>query len=139
MSTDVHATLRPAKHRHLVWLGAFAGVLLAIIGARFLLDLKAAQHAFGLAQGALSHELHAVVGLRDLWLGCLAILLAWLKEWRALAMWLGLGAVVCVADASIVATTTGKLWAVGFHAGSGVFCGWLALACWRAHRRSEAI
>ncbi len=136
MSPVDQITERPAKHRHLMWLGVFAGLLLVVIGGRFLIDPRSAQSTFGLAKGGLVHELHAIVGLRDLWLGSIAIILASLKEWRALTVWFGLGAVVCVADSAIVAATTGKLWAIAFHVGSGVFCGWLALACWRAHRRA---
>lgn len=136
MSPDDRLTERPAKHRHLIWLGVFAGLVLVVIGGRFLIDPRAAQHMFGLAKGGLAYELHAVVGLRDLWLGLIAIILASLKEWRAMAVWFGLGAVVCAADSAIVAATTGKLRAIAFHIGSGVFCGWLALACWRTHRRA---
>lgn len=128
-----------ARHRHLVWLGVFAGVVLMVIGVRFLVDPRAAQHTFGLAKGLLERELHAVIGLRDVWLGGLAMGLALLREWRALALWLGLAALVCLADAAIVATSTGKWWAVAFHIGSAVFCGWLALACYRAWRRQTGV
>lgn len=123
------------KHRHLVWLGVFAGCVLTAIGVRFLADPLAAQHTFGLAKGLLARDLHHVIGLRDIWLGGLAILFAVLKEWRALALWLSLGALVCVADAAIVVASTGKWWAIAFHLGSAVFCGWLAVACWRAWKR----
>lgn len=125
------------KHRHLVWLGVFAGVVLTMIGLRFLVDPRAAQHTFGLAKGALERELHAVIGLRDIWLGALGIVLALLREWRALALWLSFGALVCLADAALVVTSTGKWWAVAFHLGSAVVCGWLALACSRAWRRQS--
>lgn len=128
----------PSKHRHLVWLGVFAGVVLAVIGVRFLVDPRAAQHTFGLAKAVTGFELHHVIGLRDLWLGALAAMLALLREWRALAIWLGLGTAVCLADAAIVASSTGKWWAIAFHLGSAVFCGWLGLACWRAWRRQGA-
>ncbi|MEQ1713608.1 MAG: DUF4267 domain-containing protein, partial [Hyphomicrobium sp.] len=101
-------------------------------------DPRAAQHTFGLAKGVLDRELHSVIGLRDVWLGVLAVLLAALKEWRALALWLALGAAVCVADAAIVAASTGKWWAIAFHLGSAVFCGWLAVACRRGSSRREA-
>jgi len=127
----------PRKHRHLVWLGVFAGVVLTAIGVRFMLDPRAAQHTFGLAKGLLECDLHLVIGLRDIWLGALAIVFAVVKEWRALAFWLGLGAAVCLADAGIAAASTGKWWAIAFHMGSAIFCGWLAVACWRAWKRSE--
>lgn len=128
----------PRKTRHLVWLGVFAGLVLTAIGVRFMIDPRAAQHTFGLAKGLLERDLHLVIGLRDVWLGGLAAAFALLKDWRALALWLGLGAVVCVADAAIVAASTGKWWAISFHLGSAVFCGWLAVACWRAWRRGES-
>lgn len=139
-SGEQHAVVEDAgrKTRHLVWLGVFAGLVLTGIGVRFMADPRAAQHTFGLAKGLLERELHAVVGVRDVWLGGLAVLLAVLKEWRALALWLALGAVVCIADAAIVAASTGKWWAIAFHLGSAVFCGWLAVACWRAWTRREA-
>lgn len=127
-----------SKTRHLVWLGIFAGVVLSVIGVRFLVDPKAAQHTFGLAKGLLDTELHRIVGLRDLWLGLLAVAFAALGEWRALALWFGLGVAVCLGDAAIVAVTTAKWWAVAFHLGSAVFCGLLGLASWRAHRRLAA-
>lgn len=126
-----------SKNRHLVGLGLFAGLVLMAIGVRFIVDPKAAQHTFGLAKGLLGRELHSVIGLRDLWLGALAVLFAALKEWRALTLWLALGAVVCIADAGIVAASSGKWWAIAFHLGSAVFCGWLAVACWRAARRQD--
>lgn len=125
-----------AKHRHLVWLAALAGAVLALIGVRFLLDPRAAQQTFGLGKGLVGSELHHLVGLRDVWLGGLAVLLAVLREWRALTLWLAFGALVCLADAAIVATSTGKWWAVAFHLGSAVFCGWLGVACWRASGRA---
>jgi hypothetical protein len=139
MSADAEETPeRPkSKTRHLVGLGIFAGVLLSLIGVRFLIDPKAAQHTFGLAKGILGWELHGIIGLRDLWLGLLAVVFAVLGDWRALALWLGLGAIVCLADAAIVAATTGKWWAVAFHVGSAVFCGWLGVASWRAYRRQS--
>jgi fatty-acid desaturase len=127
------------KHRHLLWLGVFAGVVLAVIGVRFLVDPRAAQHTFGLGKEIVGRELHQVIGLRDLWLGALAILLAALRDWRGLALWLGLGVVVCVADAAVVASVTGKWWAVAFHLGSAVFCGWLGVACWRVWRRTADV
>jgi len=129
---------RTTKHRHLVWLGVFAGVLLLIIGIRFLIVPRTAANNFGLAREIVGFELHRMVGLRDIWLGGLAILLAWLREWRALAIWLGLGAAVCVADAGIAAQSSGKPLNVAFHLGSAVFCVALAAAVWHRYRRDRA-
>lgn len=125
-----------AKHRHLLWLGVLAGAVLAVIGARFLIVPDQAARTFGLGREIVGQELYHVIGLRDLWLGALAVLLALLREWRALALWLALGALVCLGDAAIVARSTAKWRAIGFHLGSAVFCGWLAAACWRAWRRN---
>lgn len=135
--TTTEREASPSKHRHLVALGVFAGVVLAVIGVRFLVDPKAAQHTFGLGKGVLERELHQVIGIRDLWLGALAVAFALLREWRALALWLVTGALVCLADAALVASGPGKWWAVAFHLGSALFCGWVGLACWRAARRPE--
>lgn len=61
------------------------------------------------------------------------MILSALSDWRGLAIWLGLGLLVCVADAAIVAQSSGKALAVAFHLASGLFCGALAAACWRMH------
>ena len=121
----------PAKHRHLVWLALLAGGLLLIIGIRFLLTPQAAQRSFGLAKQLTGSELHAVIGLRDIWLALLAIAFAWLRQWRALGLWLLLGAGVCAADGIVVALTNPKAWALAFHWGAGLFCLALGLKCWR--------
>lgn len=123
-------TPNPDKHRHLVWLAFGAGLLLAVIGIRFMLVPRSAANTFGLAKEIEGFELHYLVGLRDIWLGALAMVLALLREWRALAVWFGLGALVCFADAAIAGASSGKIAAVAFHAGSGVVCGWLAVALW---------
>jgi hypothetical protein len=119
------------KGRHIVWLAVFAGVLLFLIGVRFLLVPRAAANTFGLAREIANYELHRIIGLRDLWLGALAVAFALLREWRALALWLLLAAGVCFADAVIAGSSSGKALAVAFHAGSGVFCLWLGIAAWR--------
>jgi hypothetical protein len=59
-----------------------------------------------------------------------------LREWRALAVWFALGTIVCFADATIAATSTGRLPQVAFHASCGVACIALAAASWRLWRRS---
>jgi len=126
------------KHRHIVWLGVLAGAALAVIGARFMVLPGPATWSFGLGKGPFGAELQTIIGLRDLWLGGLGIAFAALREWRALALWLGLGALVCVADAALVWNATGKWWAIGFHLGAAVFCGWLGIAAARASRRDGA-
>lgn len=116
------------KHRHLVWLSLGAGVVLAIIGIRFMIVPRTAAHNFGLAKEISGNELHYIVGLRDMWLGALAIFLAVLREWRALMLWFALAAIVCVADSVIAATSSGRWISIAFHLGSGVVCAALALA-----------
>jgi hypothetical protein len=139
MAEPTTAPQSQSKHRHLVWLGVFAGLLLALIGVRFMLVPRTAANNFGLAKDVTGFELHYVVGLRDVWLGLLAVAFAALREWRALALWLALGALVCFADAVVVATATGKPLAIAFHAGSGAFCALLALAVARRWRRDRAM
>ncbi|MBL8566311.1 MAG: DUF4267 domain-containing protein [Hyphomicrobiaceae bacterium] len=123
--------MKPAKHRHLLWLSVGTGLLLAFIGIRFLIVPRSAANTFGLAREIAGYELHHIVGLRDIWLGLLAVALAAFREWRALALWFGLGALVCFADASIAAGSSGKLRAIAFHTGSGIVCAWMAAAIWR--------
>lgn len=129
----------PGPHRRLLRiLAASTGVILLIIGIRFLLVPHQAARFFGIAPGPGSAELHYVIGVRDIWLAVIVIILATLADWRGLAIWLGLGVLVCVADAAIAAHSSGKALAVAFHLASGVFCGALALACWRAHVAGRA-
>lgn len=116
-------------------LAALAGVALTLIGVRFLLWPEAAARFFGVGSRPAGVELHGVVGIRDLWLGALAIAFAILRDYRALALWLGFGALVCLADAAVVMTATAKPAAVAFHLASGVFCALAGMLCWRAHRR----
>jgi hypothetical protein len=119
-------------------LAASTGVVLLIIGIRFLLVPHQAARFFGVAPGTGLADLHYVIGVRDIWLAAIVIILAALSDWRGLAIWLGLGVFVCVADAVIAAHSSGKAVAVAFHLASGVFCGALALACWRAHVAGRA-
>lgn len=122
---------RKDKHRHLAWLGALAGAVLLLIGIRFLLVPESATRTFGLPPAKTGAALQQVIGLRDVWLALLAVAFAALREWRALALWLLLGAGVCLADAGIVWAAAGHPAAVAFHLGSGVFCLILGLACRR--------
>ena len=54
-----------------------------------------------------------------------------MREWRALGVLLGLGALVCFGDSAIAAASSGRATSIAFHAASGVFCGGLAYAVWR--------
>jgi hypothetical protein len=119
------------RRRMVLWAGAVAGAVLGLIGLRFLLQPEAAQRFFGIGRLAVSHELHAVIGVRDLWLGALAIVGAWLGDVRGLGLWFLLGTGVCLADAGIVARAGGALFPIGLHLGAGVLmaaCGVLALS-----------
>ena len=123
-----HSDRDPRKHRHLVWIAVAAGALLTLIGIRFLIVPRTAANNFGLAKDALGLSLHHMVGLRDVWLGGLAIVLAILREWRALMWWFALAVPVCLADAAIAGASSGKLFAVAFHVTSGAICAAVALA-----------
>lgn len=111
--------------------GIAAGLVLCWIGIRFLLVPHAAGRFFGLDAAVPSLGLYYAVGLRDLWLGLMAAGLALWSEWRALALWFGLGALVCFGDGAIAATASGRALPIAFHAASGVLCAALAVACWR--------
>lgn len=115
----------------LAGLAAFASVLLAIIGIRFLILPEDATRTFGLGGKPLASSLDAAIGLRDLWLAGLGLAFAWLRDWRALALWLGLGSAVCFGDAVIVIRHGISPAAVAFHVASGVFCAVVGWRCWR--------
>ena len=117
--------------RYLLGICLFGGVLLTVIGVRYLLLPEQAARTFGLPAHSAGHELHAIIGLRNVWLGLLAIGFAVLRQWRALALWFALGALVCFADATIVAGARGPLAALAFHVGSGLCCLALLAAVWR--------
>lgn len=126
-------TQRPAppRKRAVRVLAVLTGLALVLIGLRFLVTPGPAAKFFGAGPGSYPTALHHVIGLRDLWLGLLAIALALLNEWRALALWLALGALVCFADSVIAWAATGRTLSIAFHIASGVFCAALAIACWR--------
>jgi hypothetical protein len=111
--------------------GILAGVLLAVIGLRFLLWPLSAQKTFGLGRGDVGTDLHSIIGLRDLWLAGLALAFAWTKAWRALSLWFGLAALVCFADAVIVAAALGRSEYIAFHAGCGIASAIVAARLWR--------
>lgn len=115
-------------------IGVLAGLLLFAIGVRFLIVPDQATRTFGLAKDLSGNELSYIIGLRDLWLGALAIAFALLREWRALALWFAFGVLVCWSDALIAASSGGRFWPVVFHAVCGVACAILAVAVWRADR-----
>lgn len=120
--------------RPLQIMAAVTGLALFAIGVRFIVLPDDAARFFGIGKPPGPHDLHYVVALRDLWLGGLLMGLAWLREWRALALGLALGALVCFADATIAAGSSGRWVSVLFHVSSGVFCAGLAAAC---HKRAS--
>jgi uncharacterized protein DUF4267 len=129
---------RPPLSRGEYWILAICligGALLTVIGIRYLLVPRSAAFTFGLADPPAGFELHYLVGLRNVWLGLLAIGFAVLRQWRALALWFGLGALVCFADAAIAANSSGELPQVAFHAGSGIACLALTIFILRIARR----
>jgi len=115
----------------LLVIAGLGGVLLGVIGLRYLLVPESAARTFGVPGRPAGHELHYIIGLRNLWLGALAIGLAALRQWHGLALWFATGTVVCFADALIAATATGKLPQVAFHVLCGLLCILLAALCWR--------
>ncbi len=140
MSTESppKADLKPEPtHRHVVWLGVFGGALLFIIGVRFMIVPDSALFTFGLGSAPQdSKAVHYVIGLRDLWLGALAVAFALLRDWRALGLWFLMGTLVCWSDAAIVASNNGPNLAVAFHTAAGIFCAALGWGAWR--RRPQA-
>ena len=120
-----------AADRWVIGLAFAAGIALFLIGVRFLLMPQPAARFFGLADPPGPHDLHYVVGLRDLWLALILIGLAALREWRSLALALALGSLVCLADAVIVAQSSGRAAALAFHIGSGAYCAAVAWVAWR--------
>jgi hypothetical protein len=98
---------------------------------RYLLVPESAARTFGVPGRPSGHELYYIIGLRNLWLGLLAVALATLRQWRALALWFAMGTVVCFADATIAASSTGRLPQVAFHIACGVVCAGLAVVLWR--------
>jgi hypothetical protein len=123
------------KERAVLAVALLVGFILALLGLRFLLWPEAALRTFGVAKPARAFELHYVIGLRDLWLGLLALALAWLRDWRALAVWFALGTAVALADGLVAAASSGKWPQVAFHFASAILC---AAASWQSWRLSRA-
>jgi hypothetical protein len=111
------------------------GVLLTLIGVRYFLTPEGAARTFGITAKPAGHEFHFIIGLRNIWLGLLAVAFALLHDWRALTLWFVLGAIVCFADAAIAAGSTGKAPQVAFHAGCGIACMVLAALAERRWRK----
>jgi Domain of unknown function (DUF4267) len=121
--------LRRAE-RWVLTLGLVGGALLTAIGIRYFITPEGAARTFGVTARPAGYEFHYIIGLRNVWLGLLAVALAALREWRVLALWFGLGAFVCFADAAIAASATGRLPQIAFHVGCGFACVGLAAGSW---------
>ncbi len=91
--------------RGLVTSSALVGLVLVFIGARFLLTPEAAERGFGVRfnEGG-NYAFHFIKGIRDLFTGVLIVVLAVRRQRQALALVLGWGAVVPLADMLIVLT-----------------------------------
>jgi hypothetical protein len=125
-----------AKQPGYLWRGVtiictLGGILLVVIGIRYLLVPHSAARTFGVPAHPAGFELHHIIGLRNIWLGALAIGCIALQQWRALALWFAIGTVVCFADAVIAASSIGRLPQVAFHIACGFGCIGLAVAVWR--------
>lgn len=129
------------KQRRARWLllniCLLGGALLTFIGIRYFLVPRAAALTFGVPGRPSGFELHYIVGLRNVWLGLLAVVLALMREWRALALWFAGAVVVCFADGYIAARSLGGVPEVGFHFVCGIASAVLALMCWRTARRTH--
>jgi hypothetical protein len=126
--------------RRQLWIAVICmagGLLLALIGARYLLVPEQAAVTFGVPRRPAGHELYYIIGLRNLWLGLLAVAFAALRQWRALALWFAMGTIVCFADAAIAASSTGKMGQVVFHIGCGIACAVLTPVLWRMAARES--
>jgi hypothetical protein len=123
------------RHWIVLTICLLGGALLTFIGIRYFLVPQAAARTFGVPGRPAGFELHYVVGLRNVWLGLLAVAFALMREWRALALWFAGAVAVCFADALIAATSTGGRPQVAFHVGCGVASAALAILCWRTGRR----
>lgn len=107
------------------------GLILTAIGVRFWLAPGIAARDFGVGRGAYPTALHDVIAVRDVWLGLLAVALAVLSEWRALALWLGLGTLVCFIDAGIATASGAGALNIGFHILSGLVMVLLTAVAWQ--------
>ena len=92
----------PRRDQRILALAGLAALAVILVGIRFLIWPDEAARFFGLIGRPNGFQLHAAVALRDLWLGVLAIGLVWMRQWRALTLWLTLGALVSFGNAGIV-------------------------------------
>jgi len=122
---------RFARERWLISACLLGGVLLTVIGVRYFLMPEQAARTFGVPGRPAGYELYYIIALRNVWLGLLALGLALLRQWNALALWFAMGAIVCFGDAGIAASSTGRWPQIAFHIGCGIACIGLAAAAWR--------
>jgi hypothetical protein len=125
------------RERWILGICLVGGALLTVIGVRYLVVPESAAFTFGVADHAVRYELHYIIGLRNVWLGLLAIAFAILREWRALALWFAFGSIVCFADAAIAATSSGRPPQVAFHIAAGIICVVLTFFVARISRRGR--
>jgi hypothetical protein len=111
------------------------GILMTVIGVGYFVVPEQAARTFGVPGRPAGYELHHIIGLRNVWLGLLAVALAALREWRGLALWFAGAVAVCLADGLIAATSTGAVPQVALHFGYGIASAVLALLCWHAARK----
>lgn len=126
------------RERWVLGLAAAVGAALAVIGIRFFTVPHHAARFFGLGDPPGPFDLHYVVALRDLWIAGLLIGLALLREWRAIGLTLFLGAGVCLGDAWIAASSSGRASAVAFHSASAIYCAGIGLLAWRQATRAPS-
>jgi hypothetical protein len=110
-------------------MAVLGGAALSVIGLRFLFVPESASRFFGIDPPPGARPLLHVIALRDIWLGLLLIGLAAMSQWREMAVWLGLATLVCLGDAWIAATASGRPTAIAFHVCSGLAAAALAVAC----------
>jgi len=118
--------------------GLLGGLLLTVIGIRYFVVPESAARTFGVPGRPAGYELYYIIGLRNVWLGLLAVAFSALREWRALSLWFALGTIVCFADAAIAVSSIGRVPQVAFHIACGCACVVLAIVCWRVAARKVA-
>jgi len=123
--------------RWIVVLGVLGGLLLTVIGIRYLLIPEQAARLFGVPGRPAGYELHYIIGIRNIWLGVLAVAFAALRLWSALTLWFATGTIVCFADAVIAASSGGRPTSVAFHVACGLACAVLAVVAWKVGNRKE--
>ena len=124
----------PRSSRIVLGVAIAGGVLLTVIGIRYFLVPQSAARTFGVPGRPVGYELHYIIGLRNVWLGLLAVAFALMQEWRALALWFAAAVAVCFADGTIAAVSTGGVRQVAFHFGCGIASALLAILCARRVR-----